>query len=87
MDSHGKKYWLVILHGVCWGIWKERNKRFFNGVSKPALEVAESIAFEVALQALACKGFEDFSINDLIRDWLLYLSSCLKFLDYRVVDS
>lgn len=30
----GKKFWLAILHGVCWGIWMEHKKRIFKGVSR-----------------------------------------------------
>lgn len=56
------------------------NRRIFNGMSKSPMEV--SIAFVVVSWASACKDFDGFSINHLIRDWPSCLSSCLLSLDF-----
>lgn len=50
-----KCFWFGILHGVCWGIWKERNRRIIEGLSKSPLKVAEFILFEVASWVLVLK--------------------------------
>ncbi|KAL5701333.1 hypothetical protein ACHQM5_026679 [Ranunculus cassubicifolius] len=24
-------YWSMMMHAICWGVWTERNKRYFEG--------------------------------------------------------
>lgn len=81
LDPRDKVFWMGILHGVCWGIWKERNKRIFEGVRKSPLEVAESILIEVTSWVTASKDFYGCTLNVLVRDWLSCLYSCLLSCD------
>lgn len=68
-EGRGKKIWLGIMHGTYWGIWKERNRRIFEGVKKSHLEVVESNLFEVASWFSVSNDFPAASINDFTRDW------------------
>lgn len=64
----------ALLHGVLWGIWKERNKRIFEDHKKNRLEVIDSILCEVGSWLLVKKEFEDCSPNEFMRDWSLCIS-------------
>lgn len=70
--AFGKKERLflgVIAQGIMWGIWKERNKRIFEGVEKGVWEVRDAIIWEVGLWLLLFVEFEVIFLNDFIRDW------------------
>lgn len=69
LDVCGKKFWMRILHDLCWGIWKERNKGIFEGVRKSPWQVADSILFEEASWAIASKNFNVLFVNNFTRDW------------------
>lgn len=66
-------------HGLCWGIWREKAGRIFDGVRKYPLEVVDSILFEVASWVTASKDFHGYTLNGLVRDWPLCFFSCMLF--------
>lgn len=61
----GKIFWLTIPNGIFWDIWKERNRRIFEGSAKPLPEVIDAITFEVASWAMASPEFKGLSISDI----------------------
>lgn len=65
----------VILAGVLWGIWKERNKRVFED-KRSVWVVIDSIVCEISSWVLV-KEFQNCSMNDMVKDWV----SCI--LGYR----
>lgn len=68
LDPVGKKFWVTILHRVCWGLWREWNGRIFFKNLNHYIEVVESIVFDVKSWASASPEFHHFSLNDFITD-------------------
>lgn len=64
----------ALLHGVVCGIWKERKRRIFEDLERECWEVIDSILCEVGSWLLV-KDFEDFSLNDFLKDWSLCIFS------------
>lgn len=64
-NPRAKHFWLTILHGICWGIWKEHNRRIFEDSAKTFSEIIEAIIFEVTSWAIAYLHFKGLSINDI----------------------
>lgn len=56
-----KVFWECLLHGVIWGIRKERNLRLFVDHSKPNSEVIDLILREVGGWLSMHKDFIGFS--------------------------
>lgn len=70
----GKMFLEVILLGVVWGIWKERNRRVFKDKAKSVWAVIDSIVCESSYWVLVKKKFKKFSMNDKVRDWVACIS-------------
>lgn len=47
MGTCGKVFWGYLIRAVFWSIWKERNRRIFEGKGKSTNEVSDSIVGEV----------------------------------------
>lgn len=73
----------ALLHGVVWGIWKKRNKRILEDKNMEPWDVIDSILCEMGSWKLVKKKFENFSLNDFLKDWNVCISPSLRPTPYR----
>lgn len=66
-----KKLWNLSLFTGVWKFWLEQYNRVFHNESSAAEEVVDSIMCYVSNWASWDKDFEDVSIQDLTRSWIL----------------
>ena len=77
-DKFFKKIWVAIFFIILWSIWKERNDRIFNGVSKHTNQIAELILLRVGWWI---KGWGDpFPYNP---DEILRNPQCLRWASFK----
>lgn len=62
------------MHGVIWGIWKERNLRLFESKAKSSNKVIDSIVREVGGWVLMTKEFHGTPLFMFLCDWLSTIS-------------
>lgn len=72
--QRGCMFFLTLLHGIVWGIWKERNRIIFEDKKINLGKVIDAILSEVGSWLLVKKEFVDFSLNDFIQNWNLCIS-------------
>lgn len=84
LGGRGKKevFFKNPSQGILWGIWKERNKRIFEGIRKWAMEVRDAILCEVGCWMLAFEGVEDVSLNDIMCDWRI----CMHMYSWKALE-
>lgn len=47
LGERPKTFWGCLIHAIIWGIWKERNRRIFDGKINSWNEVIDGIIQEV----------------------------------------
>lgn len=75
--DQGKMFLKVMLPGVIWGISEERNRRIFEDKERCMWAVIDSIVCEISSWVLVKKEISNFSLNDIVRDWV----TCIKDLN------
>lgn len=66
-----------MVHGILWGIWKERNGRIFDEFNRGYREIVDSIIREVVSWLLITKDFKDLPIQFHVGlDYHDFLESC-----------
>ena len=70
MNQCQNTFWGCLIHVICWAIWKERNKRIFEGASRSHLEVREMIVREVGSWLFVLEEFKGMSLSKFTRDWV-----------------
>jgi hypothetical protein len=55
LSNHAKKQRATLLIYTTWNIWKERNRRIFEGKTVPPSRVLQIIKEEMTLRSSACE--------------------------------
>lgn len=71
-DLLGKRvriFWNAVIHGICWFVWLERNRRLFENFEESNEQCWEKIKIHISTWIGSHIEFRNVSISDLLRDW------------------
>lgn len=63
--------WRLSFFAIIWAVWKDRNKRCFEGVSFNVVDIVEKARFIMASWVSILPSFSGLSMDMIMLNWLV----------------